>query len=79
VFDAMMPGEEWKKTVEQILKDRPEAGVIITSGFSREFVRHDLPIGAWQFLQKPFSPDDILESVREAAGQPVSAGDAAAG
>ena len=63
VVDHLLPGEGGGHVVREILKDDPEANVIVMSGFSRDYVRGDLPVGAWRFLQKPFEPDKLLHSV----------------
>ena len=63
VVDHLLPGEGGEHVVREILKDDPEANVIVTSGFSRDYVRGNLPVGAWRFLQKPFEPDKLLHSV----------------
>ena len=65
VIDALLPGEappgHW--LLEDILKKSPDAKVIVTSGFSLDYVRGILPLGGWQFLQKPFNASQLLEAV----------------
>jgi len=68
VVDLLLPGEGGGHVVREILKDDPQANVIVTSGFSRDYVRGNLPVGAWRFLQKPFHPDKLVDSVNVMLG-----------
>jgi len=61
IVDMVLGSSDWCKTVETIYELKPEANVIVMSGFSREFVRANLPVGAWSFLQKPFDSSALLE------------------
>jgi len=69
VIDLVMPGMNGKKVLEAILAFNPTASIIMTSGFSRDYVRKSLERGAWSFLQKPFSPDYLLTTVRKTLDQ----------
>jgi PAS domain S-box-containing protein len=51
----------WKAALARMMELRPEATVVVTSGFSRDYVRHSLQLGAFEFLQKPFEPDQLAE------------------
>ena len=73
IIDFVMPGTNGKKVLEDILDFNPTASIIMTSGFSRDYVRTSLERGAWGFLQKPFSPDHLLSSVRKALDQDLIA------
>ena len=63
VVDFMLPLTDDKVALEDILAADPQAKVIVTSGFSREYVRGRVGPGSWAFLQKPFSADQLLEAV----------------
>lgn len=67
VVDAVMPNEDGRQVLESVLKDNPKARILVTSGFSRDYVRHHLPMGAWHYLQKPFEREALLEAVIGAA------------
>jgi len=69
VIDLVMPGTDGKKVLEQILEFDPTASIIMTSGFSRDYVRKTLERGAWGFIQKPFDADHLLTAVRKALDQ----------
>jgi DNA-binding NtrC family response regulator len=49
----------------RILELNPQAHVIVTSGFSRDFARQRLSMGAWSFLQKPFDGEQLVDAVRQ--------------
>jgi len=72
VVDVLMPGQDGKSVLKGILKHESQANVLMISGFSREHVRHSMSFGAWSFLQKPFTGDQLVEAVN---GIIVSAAD----
>jgi nitrogen-specific signal transduction histidine kinase/CheY-like chemotaxis protein len=63
VVDLLMPKAGGRHVLEEILRLDPQANVIVTSGFSRDFARGSLPAGGWRFLQKPFSPQRLVSRV----------------
>jgi len=68
IVDAVMKGQWGDVVVREIVTHRPEANVIMTSGFSQDYVRGLLPLGAWSFLQKPFTGEQLISAIREIAG-----------
>jgi DNA-binding NtrC family response regulator len=68
IVDAVMKGQWGDAVVREIVTHRPEANVIMTSGFSQDYVRGLLPLGAWSFLQKPFTGEQLIAAIREAIG-----------
>lgn len=64
IVDVIMPGMDGKGVLEGILATDPTAAIIMTSGFSREYVRGYLERGAWEFMQKPLDHDLCLGIVR---------------
>ena len=68
VVDAVMPGLGGHVVVEEILKQRPQTSIVITSGFSHDYVRGILPLGAWRFLQKPFDAGEFVSVVNGCVG-----------
>jgi len=69
IIDVVMPGSDGKTVLGKILEVDPSAPVIMTSGFSRDYVRGYLKQGAWLFVQKPLEREMLLESVRSALDQ----------
>jgi PAS domain S-box-containing protein len=70
VLDLVMPLEDGRQIVETILKEDPTARIVVTSGFSRDFVRNYLPFGAWNYLQKPFDDAMLVEAVKNCLRRP---------
>jgi PAS domain S-box-containing protein len=63
IIDFMMPTSGGVALPEQILKTDPQAAIIVTSGFSRDYVREHLSSSSWTFLQKPYSGEQFTETV----------------
>jgi len=63
VIDMIMPGTDGEHALEGILKRKPDARIVLTSGFSRDYVRGRFPSGAWSFLQKPYTPNRLVDLV----------------
>jgi len=66
IIDAFIPGEAGKILLEKITELDPTAQIVMTSGFSRDYIRGYLERGAWDFVQKPLEPEQLLGSVRRA-------------
>ena len=63
VIDFMIPTSGGVALPEQILNMDPQASIIVTSGFSREYVREHLSSSSWTFLQKPYTAEQFAETV----------------
>jgi CheY-like chemotaxis protein len=61
VTDYNMPGRNGVELAELLHARKPDLGVVLISGMSSEDL--DLPFGI-SFLQKPFHPSELLESIR---------------
>ncbi|NQT94044.1 MAG: response regulator, partial [Lentisphaerae bacterium] len=75
VIDMIMPGTDGQYALERILKRKPDSRIILTSGFSRDYVRSCFQSGAWAFLQKPYTPQrlvDRIEALLAKKGVPAS-------
>ena len=66
IIDWVMPGRDGKSVLQEILDYDPQSRVIMTSGFSRDYVRSEIRLGAWGFLQKPFSDEELVAAIGEA-------------
>jgi len=67
VIDARMDGNALS-LIKRFRKLEPQANLVLTSGFSRDFVRGVIPLGPWEFLQKPFDADQLNSSIGKALG-----------
>lgn len=67
VVDGLLPGKDGKAMLKTVLEDASGTGAILTSGFSRDHLRQRLKWGAWTFLQKPFTADQLVETVQDVA------------
>ncbi|MEX0907407.1 MAG: ATP-binding protein, partial [Gemmatimonadota bacterium] len=67
VTDLMMPKMSGEELAERILEVRPDVGVVVMSGFARaSLVREGRLRALPHFLEKPFTPDVLLQTVRDA-------------
>ena len=67
VSDVVMPGMSGRELVERIAPLRPEARVLLISGYTHTAgFEHTIEKAGAAFLQKPFTPDVFLTRVREA-------------
>jgi PAS domain S-box-containing protein len=65
LLDVTIPGASGHEVVAEAAKARPEAGVILTSAYSRETIAGTM--GAPQirsFIRKPFQLSDLVETLR---------------
>jgi CheY-like chemotaxis protein len=64
--DVVMPGLSGRELAEQLLVERPDVRVIYTSGYTDdETVRHGVREAETAFLQKPFTPEELGQRIRE--------------
>ncbi len=68
VIDWIMPGVDGREVLQVIHAHDPSKRVLMTSGFSRDYVRSQIRMGAWSFLQKPFSSAQFMDAVGKALG-----------
>ncbi len=66
VLDSVMPRLNGREVYNEIRKLKPDIKVIFTSGYTRDvFLDKGVEDSEFNFLQKPISPDTILQKVRE--------------
>ena len=71
--DVVMPEMSGVELAEQVAMRRPELPVLYMSGFTRDEVLHDARNNRpAQFLQKPFSRDQLITGVRDAMAASAS-------
>ncbi len=69
-MDIIMPGIDGLETAAALLKEYPEAKIIIVSSLAYdETVEEAKKIGAKGFLGKPFGQDDLLNALDEALAE----------
>ena len=71
LLDLVMPGLSGHETLQHILDVRPDSVVAIVSslGFD-DGVQECLAAGAKDYLQKPFSKEDLLQFLRNLVAKP---------
>jgi signal transduction histidine kinase len=67
ITDLMMPGINGIEVLKRIKKDYPEITVIMFTGFATvESAREALKLGAFDYVPKPFTPEELREVVKNA-------------
>jgi len=64
ILDIILPDANGLDLLESILKVRPRTKVVICSSISQEpIIKKALDHGAKAFIQKPFTPEKVLEAL----------------
>jgi DNA-binding NtrC family response regulator len=67
LVDVKMPKHDGMYLMREIKKNWPEIPTIIMSGYpTPETIAEVLRLGATLFIPKPFKPDELVKSVRQA-------------
>jgi len=67
LLDIKMPDMDGVEVLKKIKERWPETKVIMITGYSTvESAVKTLKLGAFNYLEKPFTPDVLLEAVKEA-------------
>ncbi len=65
--DLMMPDRSGMDVVEAIARDHPDTGVVMFTGFATvDSAVQSMKLGALDYLPKPFTPDELLETCAKA-------------
>jgi two-component system, cell cycle sensor histidine kinase and response regulator CckA len=64
ISDVMMPSKNGSETYEEIIKIKNDVKVIFTSGYNTELT-NIIKIDGLNYLQKPFSPQILLQKIAE--------------
>lgn len=65
ISDVVMPTMDGPTTVRAARKDRPDLPILFISGYAEEQLRKSIDIPNVSFLAKPFSVQQLAETVRE--------------
>jgi len=67
ITDLMMPGINGIEVIKRVKADHPDVTVVMFTGFATvESAREALKLGAFDYVPKPFTPDELREVVRNA-------------
>ena len=59
--DIKMPGMSGVETLEKMKKDVPDITVVMFTGYSSvETARDTMKLGAFDYIPKPFTPEELL-------------------
>lgn len=65
-LDLGMPGMGGKKAIKSFLEKDPEAKIVVASGYAgKGYVKDCIELGAKDYLVKPFSRKELLETIRK--------------
>ncbi|MBC7901395.1 MAG: PAS domain S-box protein [Saprospiraceae bacterium] len=69
--DVVMPEMGGRQLAEELQRKMPDLRVLFTSGYTDDaIVRHGILDTGANFIQKPFTPDDLARKVRELLDSP---------
>ena len=72
ITDVVMPGFSGSVLAERLAAIRPETKVLYTSGYPDDpIIRLRVPGQDYEFLEKPFTRDDLVLKVRELLDSPA--------
>jgi FixJ family two-component response regulator len=62
---VMPEGVSGRELAETLRKRKPDLRIIFTSGYSSDVMGRDPSLGDIKFLQKPYPPPQLAQTVRE--------------
>ncbi len=70
LVDVIMPEYNGMYLIGKVRKSRPDLPILVMSGYpTPETISSGISAGGTHFLSKPFTPDELLTSVRKALGK----------
>jgi len=72
--DIRMPGMDGIETLEKMKEEIPDITVVMFTGYSSvETARGSMKLGAFDYLPKPFTPEELLAVVKKAIEKEIKA------
>lgn len=72
LMDLKMPGMGGIGALINIKRQRPEQNVMIMTGYDTiEHMVESISLGAAHYLEKPFTPDTLIERIKEVLDQEI--------
>jgi DNA-binding NtrC family response regulator len=66
LIDVKMPGRDGMSLMEEIKKTLPDLPIVVMSGYpTNETISESVKKGAACFIAKPFTPDELIETIRQ--------------
>jgi DNA-binding NtrC family response regulator len=73
--DAVMPSTDTDAMIRAFSERCPDAPVVVCSGYVREdLVQHGIAAGDYDFIAKPFDPDELTELLHDVLARSRKAG-----
>ncbi|MFX1553125.1 MAG: response regulator [Promethearchaeota archaeon] len=70
LVDVKMPEHDGIYLMQEIEKKWPQIPIVVMSGYpTPETIANGMKMGAAKFIPKPFTPDELLETVRQVIGK----------
>ncbi len=67
ITDLKMPGISGMEALKKIKKDNPNIGIVMVTGYSTaETAVEAMKLGAFDYLPKPFTPDELISVINKA-------------
>jgi CheY-like chemotaxis protein len=63
--DVVMPGMDGRELATAVAGRRPDARIVLMSGYSDELPRIEIDVGNFRILDKPFTPAELTRTVQE--------------
>lgn len=66
LIDLKMPGRDGMYLMGEVKKTRPDIPILVMSGYATKETIDEVSLrGAAAFIPKPFTPDELLETIRQ--------------
>lgn len=70
-LDILMPGRDGIETVGDLREEDPKARIVMVTALGMEdYIQRALEAGADGFILKPFSPERVLDTLKEVLDRP---------